>query len=365
MKKKILTAYLLLAALLLGGCAAQSAGGTVATPPATTMPVPITAPPAAQATAASSERVEDYFPILDNVRYTYEGVGNEFASYVSFAEFFAGNKLQTRVNNGGTVSSKVYKWENGKLTRVLSVGEAYERENMLDDPEKESEVLLQEPLMVGTTWDALGGRRTITGVNVSITTPSGNYDALEVTTQGADAKTTDYYAKGIGLVKSVFQSSEAEISSSLAEITSDSPFLQVARLYYPGTGGTGRFYREVQLSIPTNMTLAAAMEAAYKVEPGSKAVRVFSPGTKVLHLSRDAQNVVLLDLNKAFATEMIAGDVNENGVLHSAADTFAELYQAEKVLLTIEGTPYKSANISMKEGETLNVEKPEAQIIID
>ena len=363
MKKNVLAAFCLLVLLLLSGCAAPQGGGTAATPPATTMPVPVTAPPASQGAAA--ERVEDYFPAAADVRLTYEGVGNEYASYVSHTEFQEGNKLQLRIDNGGTVTSRVYKWENGMLSRGLSVPEAYVRENLLNAPETEQDVLLKEPLTAGTAWDSASGQRQVTAVSVPVETASGNYAALEVTTQGNGSKTMDYYAKGVGLVKSVFQSEGMEVVSSLEQIEKDTPFLQVVRLYYPGADGSGRFYREVQLAMATNMTLAAAAQEAYQAEPGGKAGHVFTPGTRILSLKKGANHTMLLDLNQAFVTERTGSAAYQEGVLHSAADTFGELYLADKVLLTVEGKPYQSGQFSMKEGEALDVERTEAQIIID
>ena len=367
MKSKALIALCLLAALLLHGCAAAPPSGTVNTPPATTMPVPVTAPPASPGTAATAETVTDYFPVLENVRRAYEGVGNEYASFVTFTEFAKGNKVQLRIDNGGTVSSRVYKWENGRLTRVLSVPEAYVRNNLLDAPElaSEAEVLLQEPLTVGTAWDAPGGWRTITGAGVLVETPAGDYNALEVTTQGAESKTIDYYAKGAGLVKSVFQSGDTEVVSSLAEIESDAAFLQVVRLYYPGADGVGRYYREVQLAMATNMTLADALTEAYQAEPRGKAGQAFTPGTRILSLSINRDNVVRLDLNQAFITERTGSAAYEQGVLRSVANTFGELYMVSEVLLTVEGKPYRSQQFSMREGETLQVEQTDAEIITD
>lgn len=365
MKGKTLTLLLLLAVLLLYGCAAQGLGGTLSTPPATTMPVPITAPPATPGTAAVAETVPDYFPVLENVRLTYEGMGSEYATFMSFTEFAQGNKMQLRIDNGGTISSRVYRWENGRLARVLAVGEAYVRENLLSATETEQDVLLQEPLAVGTTWDAAGGQRMITGVDVAVQTLSGSYSALEVTTQGAESKTIDYYAKDIGLVKSVFQSGDLEIVSSLAQIEADTPFFQVVRLYYPGADGTGRYYREVQLALATNMTMEEALEEAYQVEPKGKAGRVFTSGTRILSLSRAGDNELRLDLSQAFITERSGSKAYEEGVLRSVARTFGELYQVGKVLLTVEGKPYQSGQVSLREGETIAVEQTEAEIIID
>lgn len=365
MRIKALAVLLLMAALLLGSCAAPSTGGTIATPPATTMPVPNTTAPAAEPTAAG-ERVEDYFPVLANYRLTYEGVGNEYASYVAYTEFQEGNKLQRRTDNGGTVTSRVYKWENGRLIRVNSVSEAYVRENLLNAAETESEVLLQEPLIKGTAWDSANNiKRTITGANVPVQTPVSAYSALEVTAQGPDYKIIDYYAKGAGLIKSVYQAGNTEVVSTLAEMKADAPYLQVVRLYYPGVEGTGRFYREVQLALATNMAMTNALEEAYQAEPKGNAGRVFTPGTRILSIRKNNRNVLLIDLNQAFITERTGSRAYEEGVVHSVADTFGELYQTEKVLLTVEGKPYKSAQFSMNEGETLEVEKTEAQIIID
>lgn len=50
-------------------------------------------------------RVEDYFPIKDNVRYVYEGMGNEFAYYDVYIEYTAKGLVQQRVDNGGTVTA--------------------------------------------------------------------------------------------------------------------------------------------------------------------------------------------------------------------------------------------------------------------
>ena len=365
MKQKAYIALCLLAGLLLCSCAAGPQNGAIATPPATTMPVPVTAPPNSSGVLASDEQVEDYFPARENVRFTFAGIGNEYATYVSQPEFIDNNKLQMRVDNGGTVVSKIYKWENGKLTRVLTTEEAYIRENLLSAPEKESEVLLQQPLAVGTVWEAKGGQRSITGIHVSVTTPSGTYQALEVTTKGAEANTVDYYVKGIGLVKSVFQPGEAEISSSLAEVKTDAPYLQVVRLYYPGLDGSGRYYREVQLSLPTNKTLASAMEEAYKAPPGKQAGSVFPSDGKILFLGKNGQNILQLDVNQAFAAAANANPTYEKAALNCVADTFGELYQTDKVLLTVEGKPYLSAHISFAQGETLTVEQVQAQIILD
>ena len=94
-------------------------------------------------------KIQDYFPIQENVRYVYEGVGNEYASYDVTVEFTSDNKVQQRIDNGGTVTARVIEIKDGKLTRLLSRGEQYNSENLLDQVDEE-EVLLMEPLEKGT-----------------------------------------------------------------------------------------------------------------------------------------------------------------------------------------------------------------------
>ena len=127
--------------------------------------------------------IKDYYPIKKNIRYVYEGMGNEYASYDVYNDYISEDKVQQRVNNGGTVMARVIEVKDGKLTKVYSRGEAYYRENLLETKGDDEEILLMEPLTEGTTWTLKDSRvRTITNTSVEITTPTGSYQAIEVST---------------------------------------------------------------------------------------------------------------------------------------------------------------------------------------
>ena len=64
--------------------------------------------------------VQDLFPLEENVQYEFEGMGNEFAAYTIFNEYVDDDSLQQRVDNGGTVTTRVYIISDGKVTRTLS-----------------------------------------------------------------------------------------------------------------------------------------------------------------------------------------------------------------------------------------------------
>ena len=338
MKKKILFFGAL--ALLLGAVMLSACGGQEEEP----------------GPGGDTLKTSDYFPINENTRYAYEGVGNEFAQYESSVEYTANGYIQYRVNNGGTVQAKVVALKDGKATQVFLMNEVYYRENMLDRTNQE-EVLLMEPIEQGTAWTLPDGRtRKITELSVEVETPSGNYEAIEVVTEGSNGKATDYYAKDVGLVKSVFHTEGVEITSSLKSIERNLPRRETLRFHLPNLDAGKIYYVERPVDFRTNEGTAETLAAVYR-EAGDKAPdelgQVLTEGAKINTLTLNEKNQVLVDLNEAFVSEMNAGAAYESMILQSLANTFAGYYGVEEVLLTVEGKPYASGHIEMETGEVI------------
>jgi len=118
-------------------------------------------------------KASDYFPMVENTRYVYQGEGNEYAFYDAYPDFTSENQIQLRIDNGGTILTMVIALSDGKLVQTYSSGETYDRENDLNKTGEE-EVLLAEPIVKGTVWTLKdGSTRTITDTSASISTPSG------------------------------------------------------------------------------------------------------------------------------------------------------------------------------------------------
>jgi hypothetical protein len=184
--------------------------------------------------------VQDLFPLEQNVQYEFEGMGNEFATFIIFNEYVDNDSVQQRVENGGTVTARVYVINDGKVTRTLSKGETYYREDMMDQTDASAEVILMEPIETGTSWQlADGSTRTISDIAVDVETPAGSYQAVEVVTEGQDFTNTDYYAKGVGLVKTVYLSEkdDTEVSSTLKQIITDTVRLESIQFFFPNING--------------------------------------------------------------------------------------------------------------------------------
>lgn len=345
MKKKILlfgTLVLLLGAVMLTACGGQEKE-----------PGP----------GGETLKTADYFPINQNTRYVYEGVGNEFAQYESYIDYAGDQHIQYRVNNGGTVQAKVVALKDGKATQVFLMNEVYYRENMLDRTNQE-EVLLMEPIEVGTAWTLEDGRtRKITALSAAVETPSGSYEAIEVVTEGSSGKSTDYYVKNVGLVKSIFHTEGVEIISSLKTIEKDMPRTEAIRFYLPNLDAGKIYFVERPVSFRTNEDTAEALVKVYR-EAGDKAPdelgQVLTAGVKINKLTLNENDQVLLDLNDAFVSELNAGAAYEVMILESLANTFAEYYSVEEVLLTVEGKPFTSGHIEMEVGEAIKKVEAEA-----
>jgi len=224
---------------------------------------------------------------------------------------------------------------------------------MKDDKE---EILLMEPLVKGTTWTLKDSSvRTITNTSVDVTTPAGTYKAIEVTTESPDGKTVNYYAKDVGLVKSLFSSGENEISSSLSKIEENVPLVQKINFYYPNINDSKIYYESKDISFKTNDITKQTLEKAYKEVVNSNVGKVFTTNTKINSLYLNKDKMVYIDLSRAFLSEMNAGAAYEKMILQSVADTFGNYYNSEKVVLTLDNAFYESGHIAMGKGEFIKV----------
>ena len=163
---------------------------------------------------------------------SYDGEGNEYATFDVYVDYVSDDTIQFRTNNGGSELIEVIKKNSDNLTRNLFRGEVYYRENLTSKEDVDKDIILKDPVKKGTTW-ALpeGGNRTITDVEVSVSTPIGNYDTIEVTTSGNDGETKEYYAKDLGLVKREFIQEGFRITSTLSNVDKDVSHVQTVRFY--------------------------------------------------------------------------------------------------------------------------------------
>ena len=368
MKKIMMTISMLLLATLLMACGKDKTGEDISdnvtptTQPEVTVPAEDTTEDDTDTTEEVTEEtltLQDYYPFQADMEYIYEGEGNEYAAFVWNIDFIdtAKNKIQTRTNNGGTETVRVIELKDGKLSVVYILNECYYRDNVMNaTSSKEAEVLLMEPLVKGTMWTLPDGReRSISETEVKIETPSGNYTALEVTTESTDSITKDYYAPKVGLVKSIFGAGDMEVTSTLSEINAETPFAQNIDVFYPDADE--KIYVEpMTLTFQTGDLTRDIIQKAFRKKNAKESyLPLISANTIINYLYLGEDKIVYVDFSAEFVQEMNAGAGYESLILQSMTNTLGNYYGAQKVYITLDAKPYESGHILMKKGETFEV----------
>jgi len=314
-------------------------------------------PSAGNATPEVSACVSDYFPVHSNSRLVYQGEGNDSASYEVCTDYARDGRQQQRIITDGTISVRVIDTSENEAAVVFAQGDTAYRQNVLDQTSGTPETLLRTPLIAGTAWLPDGPRtRTITGTGMRLDTPLGAYDAIEVTTEGPYGKTMDYYAKGIGLIKTSCVSDSGSVTSVLAKIEEGVPLVQTVRFYFPDVETGQLRYGDRDVRFYTNDSTRDVLAKAYREPAPDYLGQVFSSGTQINSLYLNKDGMVYIDLNKAFQKEMNAGAAVESMILQCVANTFGHYYGASHVLLTVDGQSYDSGHISLAPGESLTVD---------
>lgn len=303
----------------------------------------------------------DYYPLLSDVEYIYSGEGNEFAAYNRFTDFLSedGSRIQTRTNNGGTETVDVIEVKDGKVTVIKTVHECYYRDNIMTEAkaDEQAEILLMDPLTVGTEWMLTEGRRRyISGTDVKIATPYGDYRALEVTTESDDSIMKDYYVREVGLVKTIFTSGDYEVISELSEIKQNAAYTRSVDIFYPGTD-ENIYVQPVILSFKTgDITRLLLQKEICKAAIKEDYLPLASTKTTINSLYLGSDGIAYIDFSAELVTEMNAGAGYETLILQCIANTVGNYYGTDKVYITVNGNPYESGHILMKKGETFRVD---------
>ncbi|MBI6874858.1 GerMN domain-containing protein [Clostridium aciditolerans] len=301
--------------------------------------------------------INDFFPMKGNLRMKYAGSGNEYASKDVYVDYLRDNKVQLRIITGGTTGGQILENKNGELKTVFSRGEFYYRDDLTKENSNTNDILIKEPIVKGNTWTLSDGRkRTITAVGDFITTPAGKFKSIEVTTEGKDSTTKDYYGLGIGLIKTVFQSNGLLVTTTLEKLDKDAAVTQTVKFYYPMPEDSKIGKKKIVASFKTNDETKSFFEKNFKKAPNSSTIPLMTANTKInkLYLN-EAEKKVYVDFSKEFVSQMNAGTYKEQAVLTSVTDTLGNYYNVDKVYITIEGKPYASGHIIKKAGEVFKV----------
>ncbi len=351
MKKRMLI-VICLVPLVLAGCK-RNDGADIKAPAVSPTAAPTVTLPSPTPIIENTLTIQDYYPVETDLQYQYDGEGNEFAAYTGYIEFIDKNagRVQIRTQNGGTDTVRVLELKDGTLSVVYTVNECYYRKNFLAMTQEAPEIILMEPLQVGTAWTLPDGRRReISSVDTKVVTPYGTFEALEVTTEDENSVVKDYYAAGVGLVESLYESKEAagmKVSSMLSKVNKNTPFTQSLRIFYPDSDEKINEVNTV-LSFRTGEEARDKLQEQFLQKPSEDYLPLMSEGSRINDLYVDSEGILNADFSSEFVNGMNLGSGYEQLVLQSLADTLGGYFGVSKVRLTIDGRPYESGHIRLE-----------------
>jgi hypothetical protein len=311
-------------------------------------------------TAPGEPGLLDYFPLTPDVFCDYAGTGNEFAARTTHVEYVWPDMIQIVSENAGGQSHMLYAVRDGKVEAIQIAFDLFAREDLsLLIPVSYGEILLQEPLVVGTSWDVTSGTSTITNLHTAVTTPLGTYDALEVTTESLGSTSTKYFVAGIGLVKLVVDGDSYDVTQELQARTVGTARTEMRTFYYPRTTDTDVeiVYQTIPIQMFTNDSFADVLTEQFRTSPDTDIHPLMTANSSVQSMHQDPDSrIVTIDLSANFVTETNVGSDMEGAILQCIANTAGSAYNAQEVIITLDGQPYVSGHILYGAGETIEVD---------
>ena len=304
----------------------------------------------------------DFYPFLENIRLHYDGEGSEFASERVHFDYMTDSRAQIRRETAGTTILQVIEYREGKVYSLVQHEAANRKEsfydqNQTDKSSEEAEVLIMEPIEVGTQWTVREGVvREITGVDLSLDTQAGTFDGIEVTTFEDDSEFVVYYGRDYGKIKTRFESGDTIIYSELVEVEKDYQITENQKFFYPDFNRDRLVFFEEEITLETNDAIEMVFEQYFQQAPKDLQgyAQLMSENTRINYIRLNRENFVAhIDFSKEFLTEMNAGSSLENMILTSVVRTMGEYFMVEEVLITIDEEPYQSGHFEFGEGETL------------
>jgi len=322
--------------------------------------------------------IAEFFPFHENTLIVFER-SDVFGSDTSFTIATEGDRMQRITTLGQFQAIEVFEISGGELRVNHASITASVAEPLLDRIDDNPMIILQEPLVLGHSWEThtgptiqgvARGVTTITAVDVEIETPYGTVVAIEVATEFENGYwEVNYFAKGLGLVQSGYfiQGFEQEreagrffqedmtVDRTLRSITENSVFDMEFIVIHPNDNADELDFSESSFSISTNGNHMEALRAAFEStlrNPGNRPHGVISLNTVInsININREETNVapffesasVHLDLSGSFSEDMTVGISYEQLILTSLEMTFLEFFNAQEFILTVDGQPHVS-----------------------
>lgn len=314
-----------------------------------------------RAAQETGPQVGDFFNFAPDTTSVIQSLEEEMAN-VNHTMFTShvnadGSRIQQRINALNQDITIVLENRDGAVRQIFAWADFPLWEDVTGIEAAMELVILQEPLVVGNTWDnGVGGVSEITGMDMSLTTPAGAFTGvIQVTTvfeQTGDYSIT-YFAPGHGQIQdnhtTTFQGNEFSNVNQLIEVVSGEGLGATVFVLYPDDELLGLDYQAIDVEVLTNQNFAQLFTQLIQAHmPSLSDVTVQS-----LSIDRD-NGLITVDFSRELL-EVAAGSGAEQLLLYSLANMFGAFFWLPAFVPTVEGAIYESGHFSFADGESIPV----------
>ncbi len=299
-------------------------------------------------------QILDYFPMNENTLYTYKSQNGEKYDYSIFNLYTDEDSLQRVIftNFSLTNVEEVLKYEEGSLKYINGTQRGTLYKKLLNNDPKYNIIVLQEPLKLDTVWQMdQHSMSAITDVSAIIETDIGSFPCIEITTNYTDGTfEKTYYAKNIGLVKTISTNSNGEeVVHVLSEMVEDTSYKIEFPSYYYIADVEQLRYMPMQIEIESDMHIEKLIENALtnNMDEENMIYSVLNGATINFLEIYDEENYVHIDLDNYNLTN--AGVGGEQVMIEGLVNSVCQFTNKPKLKLTINGNYYNSEHLGLIE----------------
>lgn len=290
----------------------------------------------------SNYSVQDFFTFKGNYKLIYQSQSSNLDDKTVYIDYIDNNKIQLRIVTPSDIKGQVIEFNNGELKLINTRNEFYYIDNIMSYANNKPEILIKEPIKLGNKWLLQdGSERFISGINVDVKTPLGNFTTLEVTTKSNNITTIDYYALGLGPIKTIYKKyNDTTNEIVINKIENNSEYTQIVKFYYPDNISDDIIYTKIKLSFKTNDLLKDSLEDYFK-HPPFELPKLISDNTKINKLYFNyADHTVYIDFSKDFLDWLKLSNLYSKKIVQCIVNTLADYFNTDKVNISIESSPF-------------------------
>jgi len=298
-----------------------------------------------------ADTISMYFPIWTNKNFRFESPTHPELTQDIYVTYTDGVRIQRRAASAGISATEVLQLMDGELRFIFGEPVFYFFEDLIAVEPTMDLLLLQEPLVVGNSWEMDNGAASeITAMDAEISVMGETMIAMEITTEFIDGRSQwEYYVRDLGLVKTVYTTFDGRtIEIILTDVAEQATLIVPVDFFYPDPEselGYGIEEREIQ--IYTNKDLAAIFTEQLQIV-GQSGFYWLPGGTVINSIEVDrADDALILDLSNS--------DISSEDALQALADTLGHFYGVSRVRPMANGQDYVADETTFGSNDFISV----------